>query len=51
MHDKYLTLPSAGEFDPNRFSLWLSSPDRGSVNPNRADSLEKYRRASYFVGG
>ncbi len=51
MHDKYLTLPRAGEFDPNQFSLWLSSPDRGSANPSRADSLEKCLRASYFVGG
>lgn len=51
MHDKYLTLPSAGEFDPHPLNLRLSSPDRGSVAPNRADSLEKYLRASYFVGG
>jgi hypothetical protein len=51
IHAEYLTLPRAGEFDPNQFNLRLSSPDRGSVNPDRAVSLEKYQRASYFVGG
>jgi len=38
-------------FDPIDFGRWLSSTDHGSANPNRADSLEKYLRASYFVGG
>jgi hypothetical protein len=51
MHVKYLTLPRAGEFDPNQFNLRLSSTNHGVANPSRADSLEKYLRASYFVGG
>ncbi len=38
-------------FDPIDFGLWLSSTDHGVADPDRADSLEKYLRASYLVGG